>query len=143
MFEGQCVGGDVFGVQVKDAFDGGLPGGKRLFGQAVDQVKVEIVEACFSGSGHCFDDGEEIVDAFEHAQFFGVGRLDAIADAVDACFADAHLIFAGEIVPGLASMVISASAVNVKVARMLGEWNQIEARKEAREFRRRRKPCAH
>ncbi|MFN8381350.1 MAG: hypothetical protein U0V02_05390 [Anaerolineales bacterium] len=52
--------------------------------ESVDEVEVEIVEACFSSGGHGFDNGEEIVDAFEHAKFFGVGRLHAEADAVDA-----------------------------------------------------------
>ncbi len=88
MFEGECIGGDVFGVQVNDSGESGLPCGQCLFGETVDQIQIEIIKACFSGGGYGFDDGEEIMDAFEHVQFFGVGRLHAKADAVDARFAD-------------------------------------------------------
>ena len=83
MFEGQRVGGDVFGVQVKDPFDGGLPGFERLFGQAVDQVKIEIIETGLAGGCHGFDDVEKVMCAFEHMQFECVRRLNPITDAVD------------------------------------------------------------
>ena len=74
-------------MQGEDQFDRILPARQRVFGQAVDQVEVEIVKACFSGIGYRFDYGEKIVDAFEHPQFFGICRLNAEADAVDSSFA--------------------------------------------------------
>ena len=38
----------MLGVQIENAFDGGLPGRKCLFGQALDQVKIQIIETSFA-----------------------------------------------------------------------------------------------
>ena len=57
----------MFGMQIENAFDGCLPGLKSLLGQAVDQVEIQVSETCFACGCDSFDDGEEIVRAFQHA----------------------------------------------------------------------------
>ena len=84
MFQGERVGGDVFGVQVENPFDGGLPGLERLFGQAIDQVEVQVIKSCLACGGNRFDHIKEVVRPFEHVEFFRVCGLDSVADAVDS-----------------------------------------------------------
>ncbi|MCE7920624.1 MAG: hypothetical protein DYG85_14120 [Chloroflexi bacterium CFX1] len=58
-----------------------------MFGQSVDEVEVEVIEPGFPRGGYGFDDREEIVRAFEQAQFFSDGGLNAETDSVDSCAA--------------------------------------------------------
>ena len=46
VLEGQRVGGDVFGVEIHDALEGGFPRGESLFGEGVDKVEVQVIESC-------------------------------------------------------------------------------------------------
>src|SRR5918995_1403072 len=74
----------MLGVQIKDSVDRGLPGGKSLFRQAIDQIQIQVSKAGFPRGRHSLDDIKEIVDAFQHPQFFGIRGLNTVTDAVDS-----------------------------------------------------------
>src|SRR5687767_4496203 len=97
MFESQGIGRDVFWVQIENSLYGGLPGLESLLGQAVNQVEIYAitlaVKASLAGRCHSFDHIKEIMCPFEHAQFFGICRLDSVADTVNSKLSQFEQVF--------------------------------------------------
>ena len=82
--EGDCL------VEVVDRFIGGL------FWDGVDEVEIEVVDACLMGELNGAGDGFGIVPAFECFEVRGVEGLAADADTVDAAFYEVVHEFGGD-----------------------------------------------
>src|SRR5215216_1239920 len=54
------------------------------------------MKACLASEGHGFDNVKEIVDTFEHPQFFYIRRLNAVTEAVDPNLSQLKQVFIGD-----------------------------------------------
>ena len=70
-------------VEINRTAEGLLPSGKGLLRQAVDEVEVQVFEACFPRPADCVQHIEGIVDSFQLAQFIGMKRLDPETDPIE------------------------------------------------------------
>ena len=94
-FRGDDIGGNVIGLQSAGFLQGGLPFGRALIGQAVDEIKVEQGDARLADMGDGGGDGGAVVASAQPGEVGRAKRLHPQADAGDTSFAQERS-FAGD-----------------------------------------------